>query len=224
MYRIVPLHIKKTLNFRRMKYTSKLMQDAVEALSMLPGVGKKTALRLAIFLAQQDSAKGHRLASAITDMLDQMQVCKVCFSYSDKEICEICSNPVRDQTTICVIESIRDLMAIEETQQYKGLYHVLGGLISPIEGIGPDKLNIHDLLKRFQEKQPKEIIMAIRPSIEGDTTVYYITKQVNTDQTKISLIARGISFGSELEYADEFTLSRSIAARTPYFIKDNSTV
>ncbi|MBK8403479.1 MAG: recombination protein RecR [Saprospiraceae bacterium] len=207
-----------------MKYTSKLMQDAVEALSTLPGVGKKTALRLAIFLAQQDASKSHRLSSAIQDMVDKMQVCKVCFSYSDSEICEICANPARDQTTFCVIESIRDLIAIEETQQYKGLYHVLGGLISPIEGIGPDKLNILPLFKRVQDKKPKEIIMAIRPSIEGDTTVYYITKQIDTEQTKISLIARGISFGSELEYADEFTLSRSIASRTPYFIKDNSAV
>ena len=153
-------------------------------------------------------------------MVEGLKECKVCYAYSDDELCGICSNPVRDQSHICGVESIRDLMAIEETQNYRGLYHVLGGLISPIEGLGPDQINIEGLLRRIQTSRPSELIMALRPSIEGDTTIYYISRQPGLEGIQLSQIARGISFGSDLEFADEFTLSRSLATRTPYSLKD----
>ncbi|MBK7231456.1 MAG: recombination protein RecR [Saprospiraceae bacterium] len=203
-----------------MKYTSELIREAVEALSMLPGIGKKTAMRMVLFLAKQDDHKSLRLSQSITRMVEGLKECKVCYAYSDDELCGICSNPVRDQSTICVVESIRDLMAIEETQHYRGLYHVLGGLISPIEGLGPDQINIEGLLRRIQTSRPSELIMALRPSIEGDTTIYYISRQPGLEGIQLSQIARGISFGSDLEFADEFTLSRSLATRTPYSLKD----
>jgi recombination protein RecR len=205
-----------------MKYTSALIQEAVESLSALPGIGRKTALRLALFLAKQDPARSLRLAESIQRMVEGLRECSICFAYSDSDVCEICSNPGRDRSTICLVETVRDLMAIEETQQYKGLYHVLGGLISPIEGIGPDQLNIAGLVKRVATNPPQELIIALRPCIEGDTTIYYISRQEGMEGIRLSMIARGISFGSELEYADEFTLSRSLAGRIPYHPKDNS--
>jgi len=202
------------------KYTSELIREAVEALSMLPGIGKKTAMRMVLFLAKQDDHKSLRLSQSITRMVEGLKECKVCYAYSDDELCGICSNPARDHSTICVVESIRDLMAIEETQHYRGLYHVLGGLISPIEGLGPDQINIEGLLRRILSSRPNELIMALRPSIEGDTTIYYISRQPGLEGIQLSQIARGISFGSDLEFADEFTLSRSLATRTPYSLKD----
>jgi len=205
-----------------MKYTSALIQEAVESLSALPGIGRKTALRLALFLAKQDPARSLRLAESIQRMVEGLRECSICFAYSDSDVCEICSNPGRDRSTICLVETVRDLMAIEETQQYKGLYHVLGGLSSPIEGIGPDQLNIAGLVKRVATNPPQELIIALRPCIEGDTTIYYISRQEGMEGIRLSMIARGISFGSELEYADEFTLSRSLAGRIPYHPKDNS--
>ncbi|MEP7197219.1 MAG: recombination mediator RecR [Saprospiraceae bacterium] len=204
-----------------MKYTSKLLQDTVEAFSALPGIGRKSALRIALHLAKSDVQNSIRFAHALTALAENLKTCKNCYSYSDFEICEICSNPVRDPNLICVVETIRDLMAIEETRQFKGMYHVLNGLISPVDGIGPEKLNIDALLTRIKSLDVKELIMAIRPSIEGDTTVYYLTKQLNNSNIKISMIARGIAFGSELEYADEFTLGRSITERTPYQLHSN---
>lgn len=199
-----------------MKYPSKLIQNVVESFSGLPGIGKKSAMRIALHLAQNPGIKSKKFAESLIEMSDHLMTCKECYSYSDSEFCEICSNPVRDPQLICVVESIRDLMAIEETQQFKGRYHVLNGLISPVDGIGPNKLNIQSLIERVKKNSIKEMIMAIRPSIEGDTTVFYINKQLESLPVKISMIARGISFGSELEFADEFTLGRSIAERIPY--------
>ena len=199
-----------------MKYPSKLIQNVVESFSGLPGIGKKSAMRIALYLAQTPSIKTKKFAESLIEMSDHLKTCKECYSYADADLCEICSNPSRDPQLICVVESIRDLMAIEETQQFRGRYHVLNGLISPVDGIGPDKLNIQALTERVKRNSINEMIMAIRPSIEGDTTVFYINKQLEESLIKISLIARGISFGSELEFADEFTLGRSIAERIPY--------
>ncbi|MEO6190339.1 MAG: recombination mediator RecR [Saprospiraceae bacterium] len=204
-----------------MKYTSKILQNAVDVFSSLPGIGRKSALRIVLHLAQSEQNKTINFSEALSILADKLKTCKICFSYSDEEICEICNNPARDSSVICVVESIRDLMAIEETHHFKGVYHVLNGLISPVDGIGPDKLNIYPLVEKIKKQTIKELIMAIRPSIEGDTTVYYITKQINSDAVKISMIARGISFGSDLEYADEFTLARSIAERKPYQYQSN---
>lgn len=205
-----------------MKFTSQLIKEAVDAFGSLPGIGKKTALRLVLFLANQDPQKSEKLSNAVNKMIEGLKSCRICHAYSDHEICEICSNPLRDQTMICVVESIRDLMAIEETQQYRGVYHVLGGLISPIEGVGPDQINIDALIRRIKQNLPQEMIMALRPSIEGDTTMYYISRQPECSEIRISQIARGISFGSELEFADEFTLSKSLSGRIPYNTVDNS--
>lgn len=218
------LYIKKSPNFRLMKYTSKLIEEAVESLSLLPGIGRKSALRLALFLAQQDPQKAKQIGKSLIQMVDHLKQCKQCSAYSDDVICEICANPTRDQTTICVVESIRDLLAIEETMQYKGLYHVLGGLISPLDGIGPEHLTIAGLINRIKNGPIKELIMALRPCIEGDTTIYYVSKLVDSQEVKISLIARGVSFGAELEFADEMTISRSIATRSPYVLHDKSVV
>lgn len=199
-----------------MKYPSKLIESVVESFAGLPGIGKKSAMRIALHLAQNPSVKTKKFADSLISMSDHLKTCIECYSYADQELCEICSNPHRDNSTLCIVESIRDLMAIEETQQFRGKYHVLNGLISPVDGIGPDKLNIHSLVQRVKNQKINEVIMAIRPSIEGDTTVFYINRQFESTQIKISQIARGISFGSELEFADEFTLGRSIAERIPY--------
>ncbi|MCC6815391.1 MAG: recombination protein RecR [Saprospiraceae bacterium] len=199
-----------------MKYPSKILEQVVDSFSGLPGIGKKSALRIVLYLAQNPHQKSKKIVDSISRMTEELKICKECFSYSDFDICEICSNPSRDRSIICVVESIRDLMAIEDTQQFRGRYHILNGLISPLDGIGPDRLNIDVLVERIKSSEIQELIMAIRPSIEGDTTVYYINRQVESLPVKISLIARGISFGSELEYADEFTLGRSISERIPY--------
>ncbi|NOT38458.1 MAG: recombination protein RecR [Saprospiraceae bacterium] len=199
-----------------MKYPSKLIENVVESFSGLPGIGKKSAMRIALHLAGNPEIKSKKFAESLLAMSEHLKTCNECFSYSDSELCNICSNPHRDNFTLCIVESIRDLMAIEETQQYRGKYHVLNGLISPVDGIGPDKLNIHSLVNRINTHKINELIMAIRPCIEGDTTIFYINRQLENTSVKVSLIARGISFGSELEFADEFTLGRSIAERVPY--------
>ncbi len=204
-----------------MKFPSKIIQDSVEAFSALPGIGKKSALRIVLHLATKSPSINKAFSNVLLQLADQLKTCKQCFSYSDDELCDICRAPNRDQSLVCVVESIRDLMAIEETHQFKGVYHVLTGLISPIDGIGPDKLTISSLIDRLNKNTISELIMAIRPSIEGDTTVYYITKNIDPSKVKISMIARGIAFGSELEYADEFTLGRSIMERTPYSLNSN---
>lgn len=199
-----------------MNFSSKLIEDAVNAFATLPGIGKKTALRLVLHLVNQDAAASEQLASAIATMRSQIKHCRKCHNISDQPTCEICRSPRRDGSVICVVEGIREVMAIEDTGQYQGLYHVLGGVVSPIEGIGPDQLNIDSLVQRVKEDQVKELIMAISPTIEGDTTIYYISKRLQDLDVRISTIARGVAFGGNLEYADELTLGRSIVARVPY--------
>lgn len=203
-----------------MNFSSKLLEDAVEALAMLPGVGRKTALRLALHLVRQDPDVADKIAGSITELRHKIRHCVHCNALSDQEMCDICSSSVRSNETICVVESDRDVMAIEDTQQFNGKYHVLGGLISPIDGVGPADLSIEMLLARIREHDVSEIIMALSPSIEGDTTIYYISRQLGDSRATISTIARGISFGGELEYADEVTLARSITGRLPYTLSD----
>lgn len=199
-----------------MNFSSKLIEEAVEAFATLPSIGKKTALRLVLHLIKQEPEISEQFADAILRMRKNIKECEKCHNISDHDICSICKDPKRDTAVVCVVETIRDVMAIEDTGQFRGLYHVLGGVISPIEGIGPTELNIDSLKERVQTDEVKELIMAISPTIEGDTTIFYITKQFKDLDVKVSTIARGISFGGELEYADELTLGRSIIARTPY--------
>lgn len=199
-----------------MNLPSKLLEDAVTALSSLPSVGKKSALRLALHLIQDDTDKAKKIAKVLAVLKEQIKYCKICHNISDFDTCEICANPARDKNVICVVESIRDVIAIEDTKEYRGLYHVLGGVISPIDGIGPDQLTIDELIARVNEDHVEEIIMALSPSIEGETTIFYISKLLDVSKVKISTIARGVSFGNELEYADEITLGRSIRSRLPY--------
>lgn len=199
-----------------MNFSSKILEEAVKALSGLPGIGKKSALRLALHLVQDDTQKSEKIAHALVRLSKEIKKCRTCHGLSDDDVCQICSSPSRKKNVLCVVESIRDVMAIEETQQYSGLYHVLGGIISPLDGIGPDSLTIDELIQRIDSGQVEEIIMAISPSIEGETTIYYIGKLLQDKNIRISVIARGVSFGGELEYADEFTLGRSIVSRIPY--------
>lgn len=199
-----------------MKFSSRLLEQAVEALSGLPTIGKKTALRLALFLLKQDKEKVKNLANALVAMAEKVNKCSYCFNLSDEQICQICLDDSRDHQILCVVESIRDVMAIEETGQFNGRYHVLGGIISPIDGIGPEQLTIDALENRVQKEPIKELIMAVSPTIEGETTIFYISRQLAPFGVSISTIARGVSFGGELEYADEMTLGRSIVARLPY--------
>lgn len=196
-----------------MQFSSQLIEDAVEAFASLPGVGRKTALRLVLHLLQQPKEETDKFAMGLTRFRHGIKSCQKCHNLSDNDICNICTDHKRDQSTICVVENIRDLMAIEDTHQYRGLYHVLGGVISPIEGIGPGELNISDLVGRLKEGEVKEVIMAISPTIEGDTTIFYINKQLKDLPIRVTGIARGVSFGGELEYADGVTLGRSIIAR-----------
>jgi len=199
-----------------MNFSSKLIEEAVQAFASLPGIGKKTALRLVLHLTQQPVETTEQFAQAIAGMRKGIKECERCHNISDERICAICADQKRDQSLICLVESIRDIMAIESTDQFRGVYHVLGGIISPIEGVGPADLNIDSLVERVEKGGVKEIIMAISPTIEGETTIFYIAKQLKDTDVVISTIARGISFGGELEYADELTLGRSIATRTLY--------
>lgn len=199
-----------------MKFSSKTLEKAVEALSLLPSIGRKSALRLALHLADNNTDKKDRIINALTSLRDDLQSCKECYNYSDADICDICADRARNRNTICVVESVKDVMAIENTQQFNGVYHVLGGVISPLEGVGPEDLRIDALMVRVKMREDiEELIMAISPTIEGDTTIYYISKLLE-DKIKVSTIARGVSFGGELEYADELTLGRSIHSRTIY--------
>ena len=199
-----------------MQVSSQLIQDAVNAFASLPGIGKKSALRLVLYLVKQPIDKTENFANALVNMRQRIKICRRCNNISDNDLCSICSDMRRDQVTVMVVESIRDVMAIEETQQYKGVYHVLGGVISPIEGIGPNDIQVMSLIERVKSGEVKEIIMAISPTIEGETTIFYLSRQLQIYPVTISTLARGISFGSELEYADETTLGRSIAQRVPY--------
>ncbi len=199
-----------------MKYSSKTLEQAVEAMSALPSIGKKSALRLVLHLAENTTDKRRRLASAIMALETDLKTCEMCHNYSDSNVCDICRDKSRSARTVCVVESVKDVMAIEATQQYGGVYHVLGGVISPLDGISPDDLNIASLIVRLKEIDVNELIMAISPTIEGETTIYYLSKLIENLDVKITTIARGVSFGGELEYADELTLGRSIHGRVEY--------
>ncbi len=201
-----------------MNLSSKLLQDTVNTLSSLPSIGKKSALRLALHLIDDETNKAKKIANVLGILKEQIQYCVHCHNISDLDECEICINPVRNRKVICIVESIRDVIAIEETQEFSGLYHVLGGVISPMDGIGPDQLNIDQLVQRVKEQEIDELIMALSPTIEGETTIYYITKLIDLDILKVTTIARGVAFGGELEYADEVTLGRSIRSRLPYSV------
>lgn len=198
-----------------MIFSSKYIEDAVQEFSRLPGIGKKTALRMVLHLLKMEKNEVDGFTNAISKMRHSIQFCSTCHNVSDGEKCDICANPGRNRSQVCVVENIRDVIAIESTQQYSGLYHVLGGILSPLDGIGPEQLNIATLQQRVREEGVKELIMALSPTIEGDTTVYYIAKQLPGAEVNITTIARGIAFGGELEYADEMTLARSIAKRLP---------
>lgn len=198
------------------QYPSQLLERAVESFSQLPGVGRKTALRLVLHLLRQSTEDVDSFADAITRVKHDVKYCKVCHNISDTDVCSICSDPRRDVSVVCVVENIQDVMAIENTQQFHGLYHVLGGIISPMDGIGPNDLEIESLVKRVEEGEVKEIILALASTMEGDTTNFYISRKLKDKQVKLSVIARGISVGDELEYTDEVTLGRSILDRTPF--------
>ncbi|HQW11330.1 MAG TPA: recombination mediator RecR [Saprospiraceae bacterium] len=199
-----------------MKFSSQLIEQAVESFNSLPGIGRKSALRLALHLLNKDPQWVQKFSDSFVNLRNKLKECSVCHNLGDQEICAICQDPKRDRNVICIVESIRDLIAIEETGLFHGKFHVLGGLISPIDGIGPDDLHLDDLPNRIQEAQVKEVIMAISPNIEGETTMYYISRKLGELDIKITTIARGISFGGDLEYADEITLGRSIVSRVPY--------
>ncbi|MFN4973416.1 MAG: recombination mediator RecR, partial [Bacteroidota bacterium] len=201
-----------------MNYPSQLIEDAVNELSKFPGVGKKSAMRMVLFLLKQKEQDATRLGEAIIKLRSQIQYCKRCGNISDAEQCNICSNPKRNQQLICVVEDLRDVIAIENTQQFNGTYHVLNGLISPMNGVGPDTLNIESLLQRVQAEQTQEVILALSATMEGDTTGFYLSKKLAPTGVKVSTISRGIAIGGELEYADEITLGRSIALRTVYSV------
>ncbi len=198
------------------QYTSQLLERAVEAFSQLPGVGRKTALRLVLHLLRQSTEDVDSFADAVIRVKHDVKYCKVCHNISDNEVCSICSDPRRDGSVVCVVENIQDVMAIENTQQFHGLYHVLGGIISPMDGIGPHDLEIESLVERVEEGTVKEIILALASTMEGDTTNFYISRKLKDTGVKLSVIARGISVGDELEYTDEVTLGRSILNRTPF--------
>jgi recombination protein RecR len=198
-----------------MQFSSSLLENAVNEFARLPGIGKKTALRLVLHLLKQNATEVTHFSEVIAKMRSEIKFCQRCFNVSDGDICSICSNSMRKQDIICVVENIRDVIAIESTQQYNGVYHVLGGIISPLDGIGPDQLNIESLVHRVQKEKTEEIIFALNPNIQGDTTIYYIQKKLQRAATRITTIARGIAFGGELEYADEMTLARSLQNRLP---------
>ena len=196
------------------QYPSKSFKDAVEAISSLPGVGSRGALRLVLHLLRQPSENVHHLADAISGLADDVHYCKTCMMVSDGDSCSICSDPKRDHSTICVVENVRDVMRIEETGQYHGVYHVLGGIISPINGVGPSDITVRELVERLRAAEgPKEVIFALSGSVEGETTAFYIYRQIEGLGVKVSTLARGLSFGADLEYADSLTLGRSIIDR-----------
>ena len=198
------------------QFPSVLLERAVGEFAKLPGVGRKTAMRLVLHLLRQEPEAVESFADALTTLKHEAKFCKVCHNISDTETCRICSNPQRDASTVCVVENIRDVMAVEATQQYRGLYHVLGGVISPIDGIGPNDLQIDSLVERVKVGGISEVILALSTTMEGDTTNFYIYRKLEPLGVKLSIIARGIAVGDELEYADEVTLGRSIVNRTPF--------
>jgi len=198
-----------------MQFSSQLLENAVNEFAKLPGIGKKTALRLVLHLLKQEENNVQQFSEVIAKMRNEIKFCQRCYNVADGDICSICANSMRKQETICVVENIRDVIAIESTQQFNGTYHVLGGIISPLDGVGPDQLNIESLVSRVQKEKTEEIIFALNPNIQGDTTIYYIQKKLQHTNIQITTIARGIAFGGELEYADEMTLARSLQNRLP---------
>lgn len=199
-----------------MVYPSKLIENAVDSLSMLPGIGKKTALRLILHILKSDKSKMNAIPMSLEKMINEIAYCIKCNNISDQSLCQICASSVRDASTICVVADIRDVLALENTGIFKGLYHVLGGLIAPLDGIGPDKIAIEGLIDRIKNEKPVEVILALNPTLEGDTTSFYIAKQLKDLPTKITTLAKGIAIGGELEYADELTLARSMVNRVVF--------
>ena len=197
-------------------YPSALLENAVSEFSKLPGIGRKTALRLLLHLLRQDEQHVESFAEAITTLKREVKYCSSCHNISDSKICNICADTSRDTSVVCVVENIKDVMAIENTVQYKGQYHVLGGIISPIDGIGPSDVEIASLINRVKESDVKEVVLALSATMEGDTTNFYIYRKLEPFDIKVSIIARGVSVGNELEYTDEVTLGRSILNRTPF--------
>lgn len=198
------------------QYPSRLLENAVQAFAQLPGIGRKTALRLVLHMLKQDNEYADRFTNAVATLKHEVKFCRKCHNVSDTDICPICADPRRDGTTVCVVENIQDVLAVENTQQFAGLYHVLGGLISPMDGIGPSDLEISSLVERVAAGGVKEVILALSPTMEGDATNFFIFRKLSTFDVKVSVIARGIAVGGELEYTDEVTLARSILNRTPF--------
>ena len=198
------------------QYPSALLEKAVSEFAKLPGIGRKTAMRLVLHLLRQETSSVESFGNSIITLKHEVKYCKVCHNISDTDTCQICANPARDASTICVVENIRDVMAVEATQQYRGLYHVLGGVISPMDGIGPSDLQIDSLVKRVEAGGIKEVILALSTTMEGDTTNFYIYRKLDKTGVKLSVLARGVSVGDELEYTDEITLGRSILNRTVF--------
>jgi len=197
-------------------FPSKLLENAVSEFAKLPGIGRKTALRLVLHLLNQNKEEVRKFGNTIIQLREKVKHCKSCYNISDTDICDICANPKRDKSTICVVESIRDVMSIERTQQYNGIYHVLGGIISPMDGVGPSDLRIKPLIEKAQEEDLTEIILALSTTMEGDTTNFYLYKKLKPHQVSVTTIARGVSIGDELEYTDEITLGRSLLNRMPF--------
>ncbi len=198
------------------KYPSRLLENAVNEFSKLPGIGRKSALRLVLHLLRQDAEQVHTFGESLIKLRDEIKHCKTCHNISDTETCQICANPSRNKSVICVVENIRDVMSIENTQQFNGLYHVLGGIISPMDGIGPSELEIDSLVERVKNEEVIEVILALSTTMEGDTTNFYIYRKLKGFDVKLSTLARGVSIGDELEYTDEITLGRSLLNRVPY--------
>ncbi len=199
-------------------YPSKLLENAVEAIGTLPGIGRRSALRLAMYLLKQPQENVHHFTEAIASLRDNVKYCRECMMISDTDVCAVCSDKTRDRSTICVVQSVRDVMSIEATGQYHGLYHVLGGVISPINGVGPSDLTIRELVERVSKYTPGslELILALSGDVEGETTSFYIYRQISRYDVKVTSLARGLGFGDDLEYADELTLGRSITGRQPF--------
>jgi recombination protein RecR len=200
------------------QYPSKILEKAVSEIAKLPGIGRRTALRLSLHLLKQDLSSVKALSASLIQLKQDIKHCQCCYNLSDTDICDICANPLRDKSKICVVENIRGVMSIENTGQYRGLYHVLGGTISPMDGIGPSDLHLEPLINRVKSDEIQEVILALNPTMEGDTTNFYISKRLSGCKIKISVLARGVSIGDELEYTDEITLGRSIVNRTELII------
>lgn len=198
-----------------MQFPSELLESAVNAFSRLPGIGRKTALRLVLHLLKQDESEVRAFSDTIARARTDIRFCRNCHNISDADTCTICTSPLRRQEIVCVVENIRDVIAIESTQQYNGTYHILGGVISPLDGIGPEQLHIEDLLQRVRNGRVEELVFALSPTIQGDTTIYFIQKKLSDTALRITTIARGVAFGGELEFADELTLARSLQNRMP---------